>query len=86
MYDKDKSIAKFQKTKEEAIQLAGVNRDAVLLVTANPQIMALPIGEQQKKIHGWRNWLWANIYQRDPDQVVKQENKEKNKPSEELGF
>lgn len=86
MNDKDKQIAKFQKTKEEAIQLAGVNRDAILLVTNNPSLMSQSIEEQQKAIHMWRNWLWGHIYKRDPDDIVKQRAKETSKPSDILGF
>lgn len=77
METKNKSIQKFQKTKEEAIQLAGVNRDAILLVTSSPETMKLSDNEIKKKIHEWRNWLWVEIYQRDPDEVMLQEAKTK---------
>ena len=77
MNEKDKSIAKFQRNKEEAIQLAGVNRDTILLVTSSPETMKLPDEEIKKKIHEWRMYLWATMYKQDPDEYAEQKAKMK---------
>ena len=91
MYEdrKEKFIKRIVKSKEEAIQLSTVNRDAILLTTSSPVTMALSDDEIKKKIHEWRMWLWKEN-ENDPEDQLKKEiiHQEKFiKPTKEiLGF
>ena len=78
MDKKNKSISKFQDNKEKAITLMSCGRDAVLMVSNNPETMKLSEEEQKVKIKEWRRWFYYELYGVEPDEELLRE--AKNKP------
>lgn len=78
METKNKSIARFQDSKEKAITLMSCGRDAVLMVTNNPTLMQESAEEQKEAIKKWRRWFYYELYGVEPDEEIRRE--EMNKP------
>lgn len=65
---KSSDIERFQGKKEEAIKMAGAQRDAVLIVIELMKNTAMPFSEEAigVKIVEWRNWFLSDDFEQHP--------------------